>query len=116
MSFILSFAEFVNEDVDLSTSSEPAETQNFADETLEPFRRKLLDKYFGEVDDLTDEIKSKINKCISTYVYTLDKKLKIDEEIINLLAETVGKDPSEVTKELAKITDEHYSEAKNVIG
>jgi DNA polymerase III delta subunit len=120
MSFLLSYDEFLNEDATTANSltkpPEPAESINFADETLEPFRRKLLDKYFEEVSQLTPDAKNKINKCISTYVYALDKRLKIDEDIINLLAETVGKDPSEVSKELAKMTNEFYDELKNVIG
>ena len=112
----MSYTNFLNEEVYLSKPAEPAETLNYADETLEPLRRKLLDKYFEEASDLTPEVKKKINKCISTYVYALDKKLKIDEDIVNLLAETVGKDPKDVREELNKLTNEFYDESKNVIG
>jgi len=112
----MSYTDFLNEEVDLSKPAEPGLTLNYADETLEPLRRKLLDKYFEEAADLTPEVKKKINKCISTYVYALDKKLKIDEDIVNLLAETVGKDPKDVREELNKLTNEFYDESKNVIG
>ena len=116
----MSYAEFLNEDAVssnvLTKPVDPGVTINYADETLEGFRRKLLDTFFEEVSDLTDEIKEKINKCVSTYIYALDKKLKIDEDIINLLAEDLGKNATDVREQLQKLTNEFYDKSKNVIG
>ena len=61
-------------------------------------------------------IQEKINKCISTYVYALDKKLKIDSEIIETLGKCLGKDHEEMSRELEKLTNKFYDGKKNVIG
>ena len=116
MSFLLSYTEFLKETVDLSKPpAEPGLSVNYADETIEVLRKKLLDHFFEKVENLTDETKSKINKCVSTYIYAVDKRLKIDEDIVNLLAETIGKDPSDVREDLTKLTNEYYDGEKNVI-
>jgi len=89
---------------------------NFADETLENLRRQLLDKYYKNVDSDDNEKRENVNKAISTYVYCLDKKLRIDNDIIKLLAKEVGKDEKELTKELAKLTDQFYGGQMNHYG
>ncbi len=87
---------------------------NYADESLERLRTKLLDKYYsGESDK---DKKTLINRCISTYVYTLDKKLKIDEKIIELLAKLIGKSAEETRKDLTQETDNFYNENQNLYG
>jgi hypothetical protein len=89
---------------------------NFADETLENLRRQLLDKYYKSVSSEDKELRGNINKAISTYVYCLDKKLRIDGDIIDLLAKCVGKDSKEMAKELTKMTDEFYGGQMNHYG
>lgn len=89
---------------------------NFADETLETLRRQLLDKYYKDVDS-EDEIKrANINKAISTYVYCLDKKLRIDGDIMDLLAKEVGQDKSKLVKDITKMTDDFYGGQMNHYG
>ena len=89
---------------------------NFADETLENLRRQLLDKYYKTVSSDDEGTRENINKAISTYVYCLDKKLRIDGDIIDLLAKCLGKDSKEMSKELTKITDEFYGGQMNHYG
>lgn len=89
---------------------------NFADETLETLRRQLLDKYYDSVSSDNKELRDNINKAVSTYIYCLDKKMRIDGDIIDLLAKCVGKDSSEMAKELTKITDEFYGGQNNLYG
>jgi hypothetical protein len=79
---------------------------------MEGLRRKLLDKYMPMAKD--KEAEKTINSCITTYVYALDKKLKIDEDIIKSLADKIGKKHKDISKELAKETTEFYDQP-NVI-
>ena len=87
---------------------------NLADETLENLRRELLDKFLPKAKD--DESRDHVNKCVSTLVYCLDKKLRIDEDIINLLAKIAGTDPSELRKDLGKRVEEFYGKSMNHYG
>jgi len=87
---------------------------NFADESLEGLRIRLLDKYYANEKD--KEKKEQINRCISTYVYTLDKRLKIDEKIVELLGQLVGKSTKEMGTELSKETDDFYNQTQNLYG
>jgi hypothetical protein len=89
---------------------------NFADETLETLRRQLLDKYYKTVDSEDVEKRANINKAISTYVYCLDKKLRIDGDIMDLLAKEVGQDKSKLIKDITKMTDEFYGGQMNHYG
>jgi len=91
-------------------------TINFADETLETLRRQLLDKYYKSVDSEDGEKRANINKAISTYVYCLDKKLRIDGDIIELLAKEVGEDKSKIVKDITKMTDDFYGGQMNHYG
>ncbi len=89
---------------------------NPADETLENLRRKLLDKYFKKIDSDDETGKDTVNKCISTFVYCLDKKLRIDSDIINLLANKMGVEPADISKELAKEVEDFYGKSPNIYG
>jgi len=89
---------------------------NFSDETLEGLRRKLLDKYYKGVDSDDKEKRETINKCVSTFVYALDKKLRIDGDIIDLMAKTLNRDSKELSKELTKETEEFYGSSPNLYG
>jgi hypothetical protein len=89
---------------------------NLADETLENLRRKLLDKYLGKIDGDDEEGKETINKCVSTFIYCLDKKLRIDSDIIDLLAHKMGKDSDEISKELTKEVEDFYGSSPNHYG
>jgi len=114
MDVFFSYTEFLKEESDMSKPVEPGVSLNYADETMEGLRRKLLDDYMPQAKD--ESAKKKINSCITTYVYALDKKLKIDEDIISQLAKAIGSDAEKVSKELAKKTSEFYDGSKNVIG
>lgn len=87
---------------------------NFADESLETLRRKLLDKFYTSAED--DTTKDAINKCVSTFVYCLDKKLRIDEDIVKLLASKIGKTFEETSKMLSDETNKFYGDTVNYYG
>ena len=88
---------------------------NFSDETLENLRRKLYDTFMKDID--SDSPKSEIvNKAVSTYVYALDKKLRIDEDILDRLAQEVGMTTEEVSKILTEETDAFYGNTANHYG
>jgi len=91
-------------------------TTNLADETLENLRRKLLDKYLKKIDGDDEEGKETVNKCVSTLVYCLDKKLRIDADIIDLLAHKMGVEPAGISKELTKEVEDFYGSAPNHYG
>jgi hypothetical protein len=86
---------------------------NFSDDTLEILRRKLYDKYIDAADKKDAE---NVNKCVSTFVYCLDKKVRFDSEIVELLAKIVKKTPEKIIKELSKETDEFYNGSINLYG
>lgn len=112
MSHVLNFSDFLLE-ADLSEPVKQPLTLNYSDETLEGLRRHFLDKYLNNLDKEKQET---VNKCITTYVYALDKKLKIDSEIVELLADTLGKETKEMAKELSDETQEFYDKKPNIIG
>lgn len=87
---------------------------NYADESLETLRRNLLDKFFDMAD--TEEQKKIINKCISTYVWCMDKKLRIDGDILDRLGKEVNMTNSEISKLLSKETDSFYGKVDNLYG
>ena len=88
---------------------------NFSDETLENLRRKLYDIFMKDIN--SDSSKSEIvNKAVSTYVYALDKKLRIDSDILDRLAQEVGMSNKEVVEIITKETDEFYGRANNIYG
>ena len=89
---------------------------NFADETLENLRRKLLDKFFAKFSADDGENREIVNKCVSTFVYCLDKKLRIDADIIALLAKTVDMDVKKLSKMLTDETDKFYGSSMNHYG
>jgi hypothetical protein len=97
------------------TSGKGEVPMNHSDETLEGLRRALLDHYFEKVGS-NNENSDTVNKCVSTYVYALGNNLKIDEEIVILLAKTVGEDAKDTRETLSKITRDFYGEKSNIYG
>jgi hypothetical protein len=89
---------------------------NFADDTLETLRRKFLDKFFAGTNEEDQEIRGTINKCVSTYVYCLDKKLRIDADIMELLAKTINMGIKELTKYMTEETEKFYGGQMNHYG
>jgi hypothetical protein len=53
-----------------------------------------------------------MNKCISTYVYALDKKLRISSDIVDMLAKAAGESNDETMKTLTKETEKFYGDEK----
>jgi hypothetical protein len=100
----------------LRTTNNPVSMgKNHSDPTLDGMRSVLLDIFWPKAKG--DKAKeTKINQCITTYVHALDRKLRIDEDIIIMLAELVGMDQGEVTKILSEETDKYYSKFQNMIG
>lgn len=115
MNSVLSYQQFLLEVKDsvLAVPQNKQVTVNYADETMEGLRRYFLDKYMPKAED--KETEEKINKCITTYVYTLDKKLKIDSKIIEDLGKCLGKSHEEMSRELEKLTNKFYDGKDNVI-
>jgi hypothetical protein len=126
---MLSFQEFLKEqhiivegkgDRNVTTVYRPTSGKgnvpmNHSDETLEGLRRALLDHYFEKVGS-NNENSDTVNKCVSTYVYALGNNLKIDEDIVTLLAKTAGEDAKETRDTLSKITRKFYDEKSNIYG
>jgi len=121
---VKTFEEFINEGKKGLTNagsimktndvSKVQTSVNFADESLEGFRRKLLDKFFADTSD--EEQRHIINKCVSTIVYCMDKKIRIDEDVIERLAKEIGMEVEKVSKMLQKEVDGFYGSAGNVYG
>jgi hypothetical protein len=87
---------------------------NFADESLEGLRRKLIDKYYPTTDD--EEKRHTINRCLSTIVYCFDKKLRVDEDVIETLAQCIGKTLKETMKEIEEEANKYYGGGPNLYG
>lgn len=115
MSSVLSYQQFLLEvkDSNLAVPQNKQVSVNYADETMEGLRRYFLDKYMPKAED--KETEEKINKCITTYVYTLDKKLKIDSKIIEDLGKCIGKNHEDMSRELEKLTNKFYDGKNNII-
>jgi hypothetical protein len=78
---------------------------NFSDETLEPLRRSLYDEFMkGMSDDKIDTV----NKCVSTIVYCLDKRMRIDSDIIERLAKASERKVKAVSKKVSDMVNGHF--------
>jgi|Laugrespbdmm15dd_1035085.scaffolds.fasta_scaffold88248_1 hypothetical protein len=89
-------------------------TINTTDETSEALRRNLLDKFYTKLEN--DEDKDAVNKCVSTVVYCLSKNMRVDSDIIELLAKKTGKDKKDVVKTIEDETNSYYGGADNLYG
>jgi len=100
----------------LQTSDNPTATgMNHSDPTLDGLRSVLLDIFWPKANG--DKKKETIiNQCVTTFVHAMDKKLRIDEDIIIRLAEMVGMTQDEVTKILNTNLDKYYNSFKNIYG
>lgn len=94
----------------MTTNSNPRASLNYADETVEGLRRRLIDVYFKKSED--KKSRDVMNKCISTYVYALDKNLKISSDIVELLAKAAKESVEDTQKTLTKETDDFYGDDK----
>jgi hypothetical protein len=100
----------------IGNNSPISATTNLADESLETLRRKLLDKFYKDIEESDKEKREVINKCVSTFVFCLDKKLRIDGDIIMLLCKAVNMEVKELTKLLTDETDKFYGSSNNLFG
>lgn len=126
---MLSFKEFLSEGYatgagnakDSSSNTLPmsdnpvAAGKNHADPTIEAVRSHLLDIFWpkAEGDKKRETI---INQCVTTFVHAMDKKLRIDEDIIKMLADASGMSQSEATDLLSKNMDKYFSQFQNMYG
>ena len=94
----------------MTTNSNPQASINHSDETIEGLRRRLIDVYFKKSDD--KDVRDDMNKCISTYVYALDKQLRISSDIVDRLAKAAGESSDETIKTLTKETEKFYGDEK----
>ena len=100
----------------LRTSDNPVSMGvNHADATLDGLRSHLLDIFWPKAEG-DKKKETTINQCITTFVHAMDKKLRIDEEIMKKLADNVGMEQSEVTKILSKELDKYYGQSNNIYG
>ena len=88
---------------------------NHADPTIDGLRHHLLDIFWPKAKG-DKKLETKINQCISTFAHAMDKKLRIDEDIIALLAKCVGMSQDEVTKILSEELDKYYGQFQNIYG
>jgi hypothetical protein len=100
----------------IGNNSPVSASTNLADESLETLRRKLLDKFYKDIEESDKEKREVINKCVSTFVFCLDKKLRIDGDIIMLLCKAVSMDAKDLTKILTDETDKFYGSSNNLFG
>lgn len=94
----------------MTTNSNPHASINHSDETVEGLRRRLIDVYFKKSED--KDVRDTMNKCISTYVYALDKKLRISSDIVDKLAKAAGESSDDTIKTLTKETEKFYGDEK----
>lgn len=126
---MLSFVEFLSEGYSkgaggakkssshaLRTSDNPvAAGVNHSDPTLEGVRTKLLDIFWPKADG-DKKKETTINQCVTTFVHAMDKKLRIDEDIIKMLADACGMQQAEVTELLSKNLDKYFNQFQNMYG
>lgn len=86
---------------------------NFTDETLEPLRRDLYDEFMKNIDTEHSDL---INRCVSTIVYCLDKRMRIDSDIIERLAKTTNRKIKNVNKKVSDMINAHYGGSFNHYG
>jgi hypothetical protein len=97
------------------TNNPVAAGVNHADPTLEGLRTVLLDIFWPKAKgDKSKE--TKINQCVTTFVMAMDKKLRIDEEIVDMLADHANMSKDEVTKILSDEVNKYYSKSLNIYG
>jgi len=100
----------------LRTSDNPVSLGiNHADPTLDGLRSHLLDIFWPKAEG-DKKKETLINQCISTFVHAMDKKLRIDEEIIKKLSDCVGMPQEKVTKILSEELDKYYGQSTNIYG
>lgn len=88
---------------------------NHADPTIDGLRTHLLDIFWPKAKG-DKKLETKINQCITTFAHAMDKKLRIDEDIIILLAKCVNMSQEEVTKILSEELDKYYGQFQNIYG
>lgn len=100
----------------LRTSDNPVSLGiNHSDPTLDGLRTALLDIFWPKANG-NKQNETLINQCVTTFVHAMDKKLRIDEEIIIKLANLVQMTQEEVTKILSETLDKYYGKFQNIYG
>lgn len=92
-----------------------AATTNHSDPTVEGLRTHLLDIFWPKANG-NKKLETTINSCVTTFVHAMSKKLRIDEDIIILLAKSTNMSQDEVTKILSEEMDKYYGQFQNIIG
>jgi len=124
--FVKTFGEFINEGkkgltpagtvVKTDQVTKVGTSINYQDETLEGLRRKFIDIFRAKIDQDDEEAMDTVNKCASTIVYTLDKKMRIDEDIMITLSKITGISIKAINKIVVDEIDKHYSSSANIYG
>ena len=126
---MLSFKEFLSEAYatgagnakDSSSNTLPmtnnpvASGINHADPTIEAIRTRLLEIFWPKAEG-DKKKETLINQCVTTFVHAMDKKLRIDEDIIKMLADASGISQSEATELLSKNMDKYFNQFQNMYG
>ena len=100
----------------LRTSNNPvAAGVNHSDPTLDGVRTVLLD-IFWPMANGDKQKETIINQCVTTFVHAMDKKLRIDEDIIIKLANAAGISQEKATEILSKNLDKYYNSFQNIFG
>jgi len=89
--------------------------KNFSDPTIDGLREKLLDIFWPKANG-DKKLEVAINQCITTFVHAMDKKLRIDAEIIEKLANAVQMDAKKVADILSETMDKYYGSFTNIYG
>ena len=92
-----------------------AATTNHSDPTVEGLCTHLLDIFWPKANG-NKKLETTINSCVTTFVHAMSKKLRIDEDIIILLAKSTNMSQDEVTKILSEEMDKYYGQFQNIIG
>lgn len=100
----------------LPTSKNPvAAGFNHADTTAEGLRITLLDIFWPKAEG-DKQKETKINQYITTFVTAMSKKLRIDEDIIDGLAQMVKMKSDKVAKILQDELNKYYNSSTNIYG
>lgn len=88
---------------------------NHSDPTTDGLRNHLLDIFWPKANG-NKKIETQINQCITTFAHAMHKKLRIDEDIIILLAKCVGLTHEETTKILETELNKYFNQFQNIYG
>ena len=120
----MSFDEFLTEGKkgltpagNVMQSNNPTEVGysfDYADISIQEVRKLILDKYYPQHG--TDEDKEYVDRAITTIVYAMEKKIRVDEEIVEKLSTILKISPDELTKGIQEVIQEYYENQTNLYG